>query len=40
VDPTGLRSSAVPTTRMDRKQFFGKLAKVDEEHLQKVLWNL
>lgn len=25
---------------MDRKQFFGKLATVDEEHLQKVLWNL
>lgn len=25
---------------MDRKQFFGKLATVDEERLQKVLWNL
>ena len=26
--------------RMDRAQFFAKLAPMDEEHLRKTLWNL
>jgi hypothetical protein len=30
----------MPTNRMDRKQFFAKLAPLDDERLRKVLWNL
>lgn len=32
--------SGVPTTRMNREQFFGKLGALDEERLKKALWNL
>lgn len=35
-----LTSSASPMKRMDRKEFFGKLASLDEERLRKALWNL
>lgn len=30
----------VPTTRMNREQFFAKLAALDEERLKKALWNV
>lgn len=30
----------MPTTRMNREQFFAKLATLDEERLKKALWNL
>jgi hypothetical protein len=36
----GVPSSAVSVKRMDRPQFFGKLAALDEERLKKALWNL
>src|SRR5207245_6514595 len=36
----GVRSAAVPVKRMDRPQFFGKLAALDDERLKKALWNL
>src|SRR5262245_9170326 len=36
---TGL-PSALPMNRMDRNEFFGKLAPLDEERLRKALWNL
>ena len=35
-----LSSSPLPMNRMDRKEFFGKLAPLDEERLRKALWNL
>src|SRR5215510_1688363 len=35
-----LPSSALPMKRMDREEFFGKLAPLDEERLRKALWNL
>jgi hypothetical protein len=38
--PVGLSSSAMPTARMNREQFFGKLATLDEERLKKAMWNL
>src|SRR5262245_50876977 len=38
--PAGLPSAAVPTTRMDREQFFGLLATLDEQRPKKALWNL
>ena len=38
--PMGLPSSAVPIKRMDREEFFGKLARLDQERLRKALWNL
>ena len=31
---------AMPIGRMDREQFFGRLAALDEQHLKKALWNL
>lgn len=30
----------MPVKRMDRDQFFARLAPLDDEHLRKVLWNL
>jgi hypothetical protein len=30
----------MPTGRMNREQFFGQLASLDEQRLKKVLWNL
>src|SRR5215472_19266906 len=36
----GLPSSALPMKRMDRKEFFGALAPLDDERLRKALWNL
>jgi hypothetical protein len=30
----------MPTKRMDREQFFGRLASLDEKALKKALWNL
>ena len=35
-----LPSAALHMKRMDRKEFFGKLAPLDEERLRKALWNL
>ena len=36
----GVPSAAVPMKRMDRPQFFSRLAALDEERLKKALWNL
>ena len=36
----GLPSCALSMKRMDRQEFFGKLAPLDEERLRKALWNL
>jgi hypothetical protein len=36
----GLASSPMPTGRMNREQFFGKLVALDEQRLKKALWNL
>ena len=30
----------MPTDRMNRDEFFDKLANLDEERIKKVLWNL
>lgn len=30
----------MPVKRMDRDQFFVRLAPLDDEHLRKILWNL
>src|SRR6266496_4393586 len=35
-----LASSAMPIGRMNREQFFGQLATLDEQRLKKALWNL
>lgn len=32
--------SVVPTTRMNREQFFAKLTTLDEARLKKVLWTM
>src|SRR5436309_163945 len=39
-DPRPLASAVVPMKRMNREEFFGKLAALDEERLKKALWNL
>src|SRR5215831_18536349 len=39
-EASGLPSSALPMKRMDRNEFFGALAPLDEERLRKALWNL
>jgi hypothetical protein len=36
----GLGFSAMPIRRMNREEFFGQLAKLDEQRLKKALWNL
>ncbi len=38
--PRPLASTVVPMKRMNREEFFGKLAALDEERLKKALWNL
>jgi hypothetical protein len=35
-----LACSAMPANRMNREEFFAKLAPLDEDRLRKVLWNL
>ncbi len=37
---TGLPSSVVPMKRMNREEFFARLASLDEDRLKKALWNL
>src|SRR5205807_81924 len=39
-DPRPLASAVVPMKRMNREEFFGKSAALDEERLKKALWNL
>lgn len=38
--PPPLASAVVPMNRMNREEFFGKLAVLDEERLKKALGNL
>src|SRR5258708_10413090 len=37
---SGLASAAVPPKRMNREEFFAKLAGLDEDRISKALWNL
>lgn len=39
-DRAGLPFSVMPTNRMDREQFFSKIAALDDNRLRKALWNL
>jgi hypothetical protein len=40
ISTNSLTSAVMPMRRMNREEFFGKLAGLDEERLKKALWNL